>query len=53
MYDGAYDIYLDGQYSQTIELGAEDPVTHFSIPLNHALQLKIVVAHPETYIWNV
>ena len=53
MYDGVYNIYLDGQYSQTIELGAEEPVTHFSIPLKHALQLKIVVAHPETSIWSV
>lgn len=53
MYDGVYNIYLDGQYSQTIELGAEEPVTHFSVPLKHALQLKIVVAHPETSIWSV
>ena len=53
MYDGAYDIYLDGQYSETIELGAESPVTHFIVNLNNASQLKIVLNHPNTYIWDV
>lgn len=53
MYDGAFNIYLDGKYSQTIEIGCEDTVTHFSIPLNNAQQLKIATNHPDCYIWNV
>ena len=53
MYDGAYNIYLDGKYSETIQISAESMVTHFEINLNNANQLKIVVCHPNTYIWDV
>lgn len=53
MYDGAFDIYLDGRYSETIEIGAEDSVQHVSIPLNRASKLKIVTNYPDTYIWEV
>lgn len=53
MYDGAFNIYLDGKYSQTIEIGCEDMVTHFTVPLKNALQLKISTNHPDCYIWGV
>lgn len=36
------DILLDGQVSQSIEMGSEDLPKHFVVPLNGALQLKIV-----------
>ena len=36
------EVYLDGDLSQVIEVGAEDLVTHFDIDLHNALQLKIV-----------
>ncbi len=42
MVDAKFEIYLDGDLSQVIEMDAEDMVTHFDIPLHHALQLKIV-----------
>ena len=52
MYDGAYEIYLDGKYSETIEVSAESLVTHRSIDLKNASQLKIVGNSPDTYIWS-
>lgn len=42
MFDTTFEIYLDGELSQIIEMQAEDMVTHFDIPLHKALQLKIV-----------
>ena len=53
MYDGAYEIYLDGAYSETIEVGAESLVSHYTIELKNASQLKIVGNSPYTYIWWV
>ncbi len=53
MYDGAFNIYLDGKYTQTIEIGSEDPVKHISLPLDNALQLKIATNHPDCYVWGV
>ena len=41
MSDGQYEIYLDGDLAQIIEVKAEDLVTHFDIPLHNALQMKI------------
>lgn len=40
--DASFEIYLDGDLTQVIEVGYEDMVSHFDISLNHALQLKIV-----------
>ncbi|MFR3786265.1 MAG: stalk domain-containing protein [Agathobaculum desmolans] len=42
MVDGQYEIYLDGDLAQIIEVKAEDLVRHFDIPLHNALQMKIV-----------
>ncbi len=39
---GRFEIYLDGDLSQVIEVDPEDLVTHFDIPLHNALQLKIL-----------
>lgn len=36
-------IYLDGTLSQTIQLNAEEMVRHVKVPLNGAMQLKIVI----------
>ena len=41
MYDGSFKIYLDGEYAQTIEVSSNMIVTHMTIPLNYAIQLKI------------
>ena len=43
MNDAQVEIYLDGDLSQIIEVGAEDLVTHIDIPLHHALQMKIIM----------
>jgi tetratricopeptide (TPR) repeat protein len=45
MNEGVYNIYLDGQYSETISLGAESLVTHFVINLNNSSQMKIEIAN--------
>ena len=39
-----YDVYLDGEYFETIEGTGDMLVTHMQIPLNYALQLKIVAS---------
>lgn len=36
-------IYLDGEYAQTIELDPEMQVTHITVPLNNALQMKMEI----------
>ena len=41
--DCSIEIYLDGNLSQVIDIGYEDMVQHFDIPLQNALQLKIVM----------
>lgn len=51
MLDANMKIYLDGEFSQEIEVKAEGTVQKISIPLEHALQLKVefdTVKH----IWN-
>lgn len=47
MNPGTYEFYLDGRLVKTVSMNAEDRVQHISIPLNHALQMKIVPI--ETY----
>jgi len=42
MSSATFHIYLDGKYIQTIEGTPEMMVEHISIPLNYALQLRIV-----------
>lgn len=42
MKKGTYEFYLDGQLVKTISMDAEDRVQHVTIPLNYALQMKIV-----------
>ena len=42
MEPGTYEFYLDGQLVKTISMDAEDRVQHVTLPLNHALQMKIV-----------
>lgn len=37
----SFNVYLDGKFEKTIEANPEMRVTHTSIPLNHALQMKI------------
>lgn len=41
-YEMVYEIYLDGQLVKTITHEAGDMVEHYTIPLNQALQMKIV-----------
>jgi len=41
MVSTSFNIYLDGQFYQTIEGSSEMRVTHYSIPLNAALTMKI------------
>ena len=41
---GKFEIYLDGEYVQTIEGTPDMMVQHITVPLNHALQLKIVAS---------
>lgn len=43
-YTMSYEIYLDGQLIKTITHEPGEMVEHVSIPLNNALQLKIVGA---------
>ncbi len=45
-------IYLDGAISQTLHFEPEELPHHFSIPVNHALQLKIEPALPGHGIGN-
>jgi len=45
-------IYLDGNLSQTLHIGAEELPKHVSIPLNNALQLKIVRGLPDGVFGN-
>ena len=40
--DASFEIYLDGNLAQVIEVGYEDMVTHLDIDLHNALQLKII-----------
>lgn len=42
MYDGTLQFYLDGEFSQEVEVKAEGAVQKVSIPLKHAMQLKII-----------
>lgn len=42
MAPGTYEFYLDGQLAKTVSMDAEDRVQHITIPLNYALQMKIV-----------
>ena len=41
-YDATYAIYLDGDFVRTIDGTPDMMIQHISVPLNHALQLKIV-----------
>ena len=42
-WDGkGYNIYLDGRLAKTITVDPEAMVKHYQIPLNNALQMKIV-----------
>ncbi len=49
MYDSALDIYLDGEFSQSIDLSCEMSVKNVTIPLNHALQVKFVMRNIHYY----
>ena len=42
MRNGWFEIYLDEEYAQTIEVNSDMIVTHIIIPLNYAMQLKII-----------
>lgn len=46
MYDDTLEFYLDGEFLQEIEVKAEGSVQKVSIPLKHALQLKVVFTGP-------
>lgn len=43
MYDRTLEVYLDGEFSQSIELKAEDSAKSLNIPLKHALTVKFVL----------
>lgn len=43
MTNNTLNVYLDGEFSQSIELKAEDSVKSFTIPLKHALTVKLVM----------
>lgn len=43
MYDASFQIYLDGKLAQEITGTSEMNLTHFSVPLNQATQLKIML----------
>lgn len=43
--DGKLDIYLDGIIAYTTEIGYDDVAKNVTIPLNNALQMKIVMQH--------
>ena len=45
MKDGKFEIYLDGEYYQTIEGSSNMLVTHVTIQLKYAMQLKIIGTH--------
>lgn len=47
-----YEIYLDGQLVKTITHEAGDMVEHYTIPLNKALQMKIVGAGSSSGTWG-
>ena len=49
MYDGTLQFYLDGEFLQEIEVKAEGSVQKASVPLKHALQLKVVFTDPHYY----
>ena len=49
---GVYTIYLDNEYIQTIEGYPDMIVKHYSIPLNHATQLKIDGDYGSGYGWG-
>lgn len=52
MESASFDVYLDGKFIETIELSPGMRITHTSIPLNHAIQMKIafsVVAYYPKY----
>ena len=42
MYGSTFEIYLDGEYAQTIEGTSDMMVQHITVPLNYALQMKII-----------
>lgn len=46
MYDDTLEFYLDGEFLKEIEVKAEGSVQKVSVPLKHALQLKIVFTGP-------
>lgn len=41
--DAVLEIYLDGEFSRSYDLSAESSVKNISIPLNNALQLKMLI----------
>lgn len=50
-YTISYEIYLDGQLVKTITHEPGEMVKHYSVPLNNALQMKIVGAGSD-YYWS-
>ncbi len=52
-YEMSYEIYLDGQLVKTITHQSGEMVKHYSIPLNKALQMKIVGSSSDDWLgWN-
>lgn len=48
-YDSVFDIYLDGEYQQTLNGTPDMLVQHITVPLDYALQLKIVYRNNTYY----
>lgn len=51
MCDCTLEVYLDGEFSQSIELKAEDSVKSFSIPLKNALTVKFALKNSSNYLF--
>ena len=49
MASASFSVYLDGEYLMTIEGNSDMIVQHISIPLDYALQMKIVCSYTGTW----
>ena len=51
MSNASYEIYLDGKFQQVIEGAPDMVVQHLTIPLNYALQMKIVCSAGNSFAY--